>query len=179
MSKLVGCVAVLVLLAPLTSAGSKPAPARLAQATYVALGYDVGDRIMSEQEAIRSADRLMPGDRQALDSIRDLLEDWDRYVIVERPDQAELLVVVRKGRRLSIGGGAPIGRVTPDQVGRTGPGIRGELSSAGDMLSIYESNGGQAGMLLWRETRPNGLSASSPALFESFKSDVERIPKKP
>lgn len=179
MSKLFRGLAALFLAAPLASAGSKPVPARLAQARYVALGYDVGDRILSEQEAILSAARLMPEDRQALDNVRDLLEGWDRYLIAERPEQAELLVVVRKGRRLAVGGGAPIGRITPDQVGRTGPAFRGELSSAADMLSIYECHGGQAGTLLWRESRPNGLSASSPALFESFKRDVERIPKKP
>jgi len=168
----------LVVLAPSLPAGSKHATGRLAQARYVALGYDLGDRFLSERQAIVDSDRVTPEDRRALEVIRELLEDWDRYVIVDRPDQAELLVVVRKGRRMVLGGGLPVGPVGGGQVGRTGPSFRGEVSSAADMLSIYESNGGQPGTLLWRETRANGLSGSPPLLFEGFKSAVERVPKR-
>jgi len=69
----------LVVLAPSLPAGSKQATGRLAQARYVALGYDLGDRFLSERQAIVDSDRVTPEDRRALEVIRELLEDWDRY----------------------------------------------------------------------------------------------------
>jgi len=41
------------ILPPGLSAGSKPVPTRLARARYVALGYDLGDRFLSEMERRR------------------------------------------------------------------------------------------------------------------------------
>jgi hypothetical protein len=125
----------LVVLVPSLQAGSKQATGRLAQARYVALGYDLGDRFLSERQAIVDSDRVTPEDRRALEVIRERLEDWDRYVIVDRPDQAELLVVVRKGRRMVLGGGLPVGPVGGGQAeDRTI--VQRRVSSAADMLDL-------------------------------------------
>ena len=170
-----------ILLAPGLSAGSKPVPARLAQARYVALGYDMGDRFLSESEAIADPD-VLPEDRKALAEVRDQIEKWNRYVITIRPAQADLFIVVRRGRRASVTLGVPAGG--PGPASGTTRSVRSELSSPDDTLSVYESGGGTSGSgtaakLLWREQRPGGLSSSSPSLFEEFHSAVESLPKQP
>ncbi len=70
-------------------------PALLAQARYVALGYDRGDGFVSETDV--RAD-VLPEERAALQAIRAGIEQWDKYQVVVRPGQAELLIAVRKGR---------------------------------------------------------------------------------
>ena len=68
----------LALLVP-AEAGT---PAQLAQARYVALGYDRGDGFVSETD-VRA--EVLPEEREVLQRIRAGLEQWGRYVIVLRP----------------------------------------------------------------------------------------------
>jgi hypothetical protein len=176
-------VALTVIILPAgLSAGSKPVPTRLAQAQYVALGYDLGDRFLSESEAVADPD-VMPEDRKALAEIRDQIRKWNRYVITPRPAQAELFIAVRKGRRASGTFRVPVGG-SGLASGTTTRSLRSELSSPDDMLSVSESGSGMSGSrmsgkLLWREQRPGGLSSSSPSLFEEFQSAVESLSKQP
>jgi hypothetical protein len=161
------------------SAAAKPVPARLAQAQYVVLGYDLGDRFLSATEAIADAD-VVPEDRQALAGIQEQITKWNRYVIVRRPADAELFIAIRRGRRASSAAGghtAPAARTSGRSLGL-------ELSSADDMLSVYEAGGGTSagGMsprLLWRAQRPGGLSSGSPTLFEELRSAVESVAQQP
>jgi hypothetical protein len=150
----------------------------LGQARYVALGYDLGDRFVSESEGFGDSN-VLPEDRKALAAIRNQIEKWNRYAITRRPAQAELLIAVRVGRRASgtalraPGGG-------PGQASGTTSSLRGEIASSNDdMLAVYEGGTGLSGTLLWQEWRRDGLSGSSPALFEEFQSAVESLPKKP
>jgi hypothetical protein len=153
-------------------------PALVLQAQYVALGYDLGDRFLSESDAIGDPDRVTPEDRKALREVRDLLEKWDRYVVTRRPGDAQLLIAVRAGRRGRVGGSVYIGG------GGTRPGPLGgssafELSSRGDVLSVYEGSGGGLGVPLWRGQRRDGFSGPSPTLIEQFRTEVEGAAKKP
>ena len=88
-SLLVGAVlaAPLALLPP-AEAGP---PAQLALARYVALGYDRGDRFVSVTDV--RTDFLLE-ERAALQTIRAEIERWERYVVVDRPGQADLLIAV-------------------------------------------------------------------------------------
>ena len=81
-------------------------PALLAEARYVALGYDHGAGFVSETDVRQD---VLDEEREALQRIRSGLEQWDRYVIVVRPEQADLLIAIRKGRRATFGGGVSIG----------------------------------------------------------------------
>jgi hypothetical protein len=172
-------VILVLVLSPLAFAGPDKVPARLAQARYVALAYDLGDSLLSESEALAKPARVLPEDREALNSVRNMIEKWGRYVITTRPAQAELLIAVRAGRRASLEASARTGgnRAAPGAAGAgstTGSSYRGEASSGDDMLSVYDG-----GAVIWREQRAGGLSGRSPALFEDFKADVERAAKHP
>jgi len=70
--------------AALVQAGPDIVPARLGQARYVILGYDVGDRVITELEAA-SHPEILREDREALRVLRNALEDWKRYVVVDKP----------------------------------------------------------------------------------------------
>jgi hypothetical protein len=170
--------AALFLVTPVVVVAADRMPARVLQARYVALGYDLGDRFLSESEAIGDPDRVTPEDRKALQAVRDLIEKWERYVVTPRPAHAELLIAVRSGRRGMTGGTLRVGgRGT--RPGPSGGSYAVELSSRGDMLSVYEGSSGGLGVPLWRGQRMDGFSGPSPTLVEQFKAAVEGAAKKP
>ena len=126
----------LALLAP-AEAGP---PAQLAQARYVALGYDRGDGFVSETD-VRA--EVLPEEREALQRIRAGLEQWGRYVIVLRPGDAELLIAIRKGRLASFGGGIAVGGPSAGRAGGgpmgSGPMAGAQVSSPDDMIEVFDA----------------------------------------
>jgi hypothetical protein len=166
----------LALLAP-AEAG---APARLAQARYVALGYDLGNGFVSDTD-VRA--EFQPEERAALQAIRARLEEWGKYVEVVRPGEADLLIAVRKGRLVSLGGGISAGGPSSGRGGGgpigTGPTAGAQVSSPDDMIEVFDARGGS---LIWRGMKPNGLSGAGPPLFDSLRAEVakaEKSTKKP
>ncbi len=172
-SSLLVAAALAAPLALLSPAEAGP-PAQLALARYVALGYDRGDRFVSVTD-VRSD--FLPEERAALQTIRAEIERWERYVVVDRPAQADLLIAVRKGRLVSVGGGV--------RTGVPGSGVLGSLSGIGsgggvqvsspdDMIEVFDAKDGS---LIWRVMKPNGLSGAGPPLFDSFRAEVAKADK--
>jgi len=163
-----------VLLTVVAPAEAGP-PAQLALARYVALGYDRGDRFVSQADV---REDVFPEERAALQTIRAQIERWERYVVVDRPAQADLLIAVRKGRLVSVGGGIQIGGPSSGGVpgGPVGIGPSGgaQISSPDDMIEVFDAQGGS---LIWRGMKPNGLSGAGPPLFDSFRADVAKADK--
>ena len=146
-------------------------PLRLAQARYVALGYDTVKGFVTEQEALGSPD-VLPEERYLLESMREEIEKWGQYVVVERRKDAELLIGVRLARLATIHGGGLIGTGT---AGRTsGSSVGGEVSSPYDLFTVYD----KSGTILWRAQRKGALSGVPPVAFAEFKADVERVATK-
>jgi hypothetical protein len=165
-----------VLAAPLgllAPAAAGP-PAQLAQARYVALGYDLGDGFVSETDV--RAD-VLPEERAALQAIRAGIEQWDKYQVVVRPGQAELLIAVRKGRLATVGGGISAGGPSSGRGGGPigiGPMGGVQVSSPDDMIEVFDAAGGS---LVWRGMRPNGLSGAGPPLWDAFRAEVAKAEK--
>jgi len=171
------CLAVAFFGCVVFSAGDvgaeKVVPTRLARARFVAFGFDLGDRFVSEQAAFFDHQRVLPKDLEALAAVRALFEEWGHYSLTDRPEQSELLVVVRRGQRAVGSAGIHIPGLGDGQA-RANPLYGAQLSTAGDMLSVYESgSGGRPETLLWRQTREDGLRGSPPPLFDELKRDVE------
>jgi hypothetical protein len=160
-------------------AGKKGVPARIAQARYVALGYDLGDAFLGEVAAITNPD-ILPEERRALQAIHDDLQRWGKFVVVVRPEDAELFIAIRIGRHGSVGGGMiDSGSTNPFDVGgmRRGGGMgSAEISSSSDMLTIYDASGGRIGAQLWRMQKSGGLVGEPPKLYQQFRADVEKTP---
>ena len=91
--KLIPSVALaLGLAAPLALAKDKKkkdVPAILNTARFVYVEAEDGD-IMNP--------RLFPEDREAIADVQDELRDWKRYAVALKQSDAELVMVVRKGR---------------------------------------------------------------------------------
>jgi hypothetical protein len=167
-----GFVGLLLTLPAPVEAGP---PALLAEARYVALGYDHGAGFVSETDVRQD---VLDEEREALQRIRSGLEQWDRYVVVVRPEQADLLIAIRKGRLVSLGGGIGVGGPSSGRVGGGpvghGPMGGAQVSSPDDMIEVFE----RTGSLVWRGMKPNGLSGAGPPLWDSFRAEVAKAEKK-
>jgi len=155
-------------------AGERPVPREIADARYVALAFDVGDALIAEWAP--DDPRVWPDDRDRLATLRTEIESWGRYKVVSRPGQAELVIAIRGGRGMTLGGGtAPMPKTTSDrQTGRT---FRGEAGSSEDALFVYSSM--SRGTPLWRGQMAGGLSGSPSPLFERLRADVDRTAPRP
>jgi hypothetical protein len=151
----------------------------------VALGYDVGDGFVSADQISAVAADALTEERDALEAIRRDLEKWGRYSVTTRPEQAEILIAVRVGRRGTLEVG--MGTNNPDGR-RAGPGgnrtvssrtIGGQLSSNEDRIAVYEAVGGRPGIRLWSAAEAGGLAGSPPRLYKSFREEIEAAAKKP
>jgi hypothetical protein len=94
-------IPLLILLAslafPLAQAKPKKPvvpPAIFGQAKYVYVETQEGDAFTPG---------LLPEDRQAIFDVEKAIRNWNRYELTPRPDQAELVFVVRTGRLASAG----------------------------------------------------------------------------
>jgi hypothetical protein len=175
-SNVLTAVVVAVLALPAAAlAGEKKVPPQLTQARYVALAYDTGDRFV-EPRSLIGRPELSSSDSDALDALRALVADWDRFVLTERLDQADIVIAVRTSRRAAFEIGGRIGNEDPETVGRSARAqsstFDAEVSSQGDLFSVYAASGDKPGMLLWRERRTGGDFPR--ASFERFKADVAK-----
>ena len=182
------CVLLLTLaaLAPAADAAPKTkVPALLERARYVALGYDVGDGFVSADQISTVAAATLPEERRAVEAIRSDLEKWGHYIVTTRPEQAEILIAVRIGRRASLEVGARRGDPGSNRDGaggsRTGSSraIGVQLSSNEDRVDVYEAVSGRPGIRLWTAAGDGGLTGSPPRLYKSFREEIEAAAKKP
>ena len=168
-------LAILLLTAlPSPAKPKKPAvPAFFSSARYVYVEAMDGD-IMSS--------RLYPEDRQAIADVQDALQRWGRYKVAYQRSEAELIFVVRRGRRAEgrVGASIPGGRGTqfPAQPGSQAPGIGldagTEMGTATDMLRVYLSSpDGKKSAQIWSGEADGGLEAPILPLIRQLKAAVE------
>ena len=132
---------------------------------------------------------LYPEDRQAISDVQDSIRDWNRYTIVTRRDEAELVFVVRKGRlagaqaRGGISGGPrsqpgqnpnPSPGEGPGQP-RSGPevGVGTEIGPDEDLLRVFIQNDGRLSSVVWSREQDGGLDAPGVQLVKQLKAAVE------
>lgn len=194
--KLITSVALaLILAAPLGFAKDKKKkdlPAVFSTARFVYVQAEDGD-IMNP--------RLFPEDREAIADVQDGLKDWNRYAVAINQSDAELVMVVRKGRLVGalvhggvgIGTGPgldgsypgnrnPAGQNNPD-AGRadggrgtsTEIGARGDAGPPDDMLRVYlVTPDGRRGAMVWSGEMKDGLDAPASILLRQLRQEVDR-----
>ena len=171
----------LILLAlSLNQAQSKPkkpdVPAVFQNAKYVYVQAADGDVLKPG---------LFPEDRQAISDVQDSLREWNRYAIALSPSQADLVIVVRKGRVAGVQGHVGISdgpRAQPGQApgqfptqGRgTEVGARSDVGEPDDMLRVYLQNDGKLTSIVWDRSMEGGLDAPSMQLVRQLKAAVEK-----
>jgi hypothetical protein len=177
-------------VAPAHAAGPAPTdkmPALLERARYVALGYDLGDGFVSADRIALVSASTMEDERRAIEAIRRDLEKWNRYIVTERPEQADILIMVRVGRRASLevgGGGGSRGSSWGDSRGENGGSrtvstrtVGAQLSSNDDRVDVYEAANGRPGVRLWSGAEVGGLAGAPPRLYKSFREEIEAATK--
>jgi hypothetical protein len=135
---------------------------------------------------------LYPADRQAIFDVEDSLRDWNRYSLANRRADADLVLVVRKGRLASAqaragvsvgpprlpGGGNPASGRPPGQAGQGGDGesvgAEGEVGPENDMLRVYLVSDGKLTGPVWTREIQDGLDAPPVLLMQQLRTAVER-----
>jgi hypothetical protein len=150
-------------------------------ATYVYVQAENGDL---------NSRKITPADRQAISDVQDAIRDWGRYKLTVDRKNAELIIVVRKGRVAEVTPHAGIppttapGPITipnrrspgsqdpaesPDAVG-----VSAEGGPAQDQLSVYSvSPDGGRGGIVWREEDKGGLVHPGVPLFAELRKQIE------
>lgn len=123
---------------------------------------------------------VIPDDRQAIVNVQQAIQNWKRYIITIKRNDAELIVVVRKGRIASvqpgvgIGGGSRTGG-RPDAVK---VGASGDVGSPNDLLEVCILNldGSRTGPI-WTRSMKDGLGPPNIPLFQQLKQAVDAASK--
>jgi hypothetical protein len=128
------------------------------------------------------------------------LKDWHRYVLTINRNDADLIIIVRKGRLASaqLHGGVTTGNATgiggtyprqnPAGAGNSDPdrnpgpadsgydvGARGEVGPADDILRVFSlSPQGKLSGPLWSSEMKDGLDAPNIMLLRSLRDAVDR-----
>ena len=148
----------------------KPLPKLVVHAKYVLVttyqGYNLG------------SPNVMPDDREAVVAVQDAVRKWGRYELAYRPEDADLILLVRKGRIAATQPQMRIGKTstTPWEVSGAAPVDAGDSR---DMLAMFEANGGVDGPALWRNFSAGGLDTPNVPLVQQLRKAVEETAKIP
>lgn len=162
-------VACILLCLPAVAGKKAPLPALVVNARYVYVtGYNGSEY----------STRSFPDDRRAITDIQDGLKKWKKYIVVYKQEDADLILLVRKGRVAGIRPHVTIGGRIPEQE-RPGLGTDADVGPAEDMLAVYDARSGALDSApLWRQLAPGGLNEPGLPLLERFKKDVDASAKK-
>jgi hypothetical protein len=128
---------------------------------------------------------LDAADRMAIADVRDALAHWKRYAPAASRQEADLVIVVRKGRAESgvasgNAGLTPRPGQMPSGANRQGGfGSTDEMAvdtgASEDLLEACTVNGnGKLSAPLWQQSMPNGLNAPDVFLLKQFEEAVDK-----
>lgn len=136
---------------------------------------------------------LLPEDRNAILNVQNAFHDWNRYLITVKRREAEILVVVRKGRIVSINGGVggdvgsgPGESGAHDELGSNQPKAKGgdkvgagpEVAGRDDLFFVYLFNpDGSLTGPIWMHHQKDGLDTPDVPLFKQFKESIDAASK--
>ena len=129
---------------------------------------------------------VIPDDRRAIFDVEQQLKNWHRYSVVLERNQADLVLLVRKGRIASATGrvGVNVG-TSPRQRGQAQPdptrddpsvalGAGAEAGPADDILEVFILDpDGHLNGPIWTRTLSDGLDAPTVPLFQQLKQAVD------
>jgi hypothetical protein len=146
-------------------------PAQIVVAQYVQVTTYFGDDPVDL--------RITVEDRRAIADVEAAIRKWGRYHLVYRPEDAELIIVVRKGRLAEVGGGIGVHGDSryPNPV--VGSMTRAEVGDPIDTLSVYDPDRGSDSSPLWRGRLQDGLDPPEMELVKELREKVEAAAKKP
>lgn len=135
--------------------------------------------------------RSLPEEREAIVAVQTALRNWGRYRVVYRPEEADIMLVVKPGylgmvqSGVNVGVGGPIGTGPDPTRGpgstRVGTDYGAEATNPDDylMVCILPRANAQDANYIWRRGQHHGLSAvqGKVPLFEEFRKAVDESDK--
>jgi hypothetical protein len=147
-----------------------PLPKLVVHAKFVLVTTDQGYNLASPN--------VMPDDRGAVVAVQNAIQKWGRYQLAYNPEDADLILLVRKGRVVATQPQMRIGKTstTPWEVTGKAPVDAGDSR---DMLAMFEAAEGVDGPALWRDFEAGGLDSPRVALVQELRKAVEDTAKIP
>jgi len=169
MRRLLGVLLLVCCATPLLAQSRKTMPLLVAKARFVMVTTYYGSNVLDS--------RITPEDRQAVADVEDAIQKWKHYQLAYRKSDADIILVVRRGRVGSVSAGVGIHR---DPQGRRslGPIVAAETGPADDMIDVYDASTGIHGAPLWLASMKDGLESPDLKLFKEFQTAVEQALKK-
>jgi hypothetical protein len=163
---------VLLLSAPWLVAKEKPTfPKLVVNARYVLVTTYFGDD--------PSNVRIMSEDRQAVADVQNAIQKWGRYTLVYERKNADLIILVRKGRIAGARAGITIHTGSEKPSPSVASGINADAGDSQDMLAVYDAAQGIDNPPLWRARDAEGLKPPEMRLVDELRTKVEAAAKKP
>lgn len=166
-------LSVMLLLLPslaVSQQGYRPLPKLVVHARYVLVttyeGYDL------------TSPKILPDDRRAVLDVQNAITKWGRYALAYRPEDADLILLVRKGRIVAAQPQmrVEVGSNRPTQLGADAP---VDIGDSRDMLAMYDSAVGIDSAALWRDSVSGGLDAPNVELVQELRKAVDQAAKVP
>ena len=161
----------LVLSATFAAAqGYNPLPKLVVQAKYVLVTTYAGDDLTNP--------RMMPDDRQAVVDVQNAIKKWGRYALAYRTQDADLILLVRKGHVVESLPGMRVGAGSNTKP-TMGAEVPTDVGGARDMLALYDATNGIDSAPLWRDLMKGGLNPPQMALMGELRGAIDAAAKVP
>ena len=150
--------------------GFDPLPKLVLHARYVLVTTNTGDDLTNP--------RMMPDDRRAVVDVQNAIKKWGRYALAYNVKDADLILLVRKGRILETQPGFKVGAGsgTKPSIGADAP---TDMGDPRDMLALYDASSGLEASPLWRGTAADGLNPPQMSLVGDLRAAVDKTAKIP
>ncbi len=160
----------IVLASMLAVATGKPKlPEVITHARYV---------LVTTMDGGTGSARMFPDDRQALVDVQDAVQKWGQYKLAYQREDADLIFLVRKGRKQETRSGVHIHAGSSWPAPTVGTDGRTETGDPEDTLTVYDAKEGIDSAPLWRGRMHDGLNPPDLKLVQQLRSEVERSLKK-
>lgn len=163
-------ICLLLLCASLLAANDKPTLPKLGvNAKYVLVATYFGTPPQA---------RIPPDDRQAVADVEAAIRKWGRYTLVYERQDADLMIVVRKGRVAGIQTGIGV-HVGSQQAPAIGPKTNADLGDSRDTLAVFRAAEDFDSAPIWEARESGGLNTPAIPLLAKFRQKVEATAKLP
>jgi hypothetical protein len=166
------CSLVALFLLPFAVAKDKSAfPKMIVTAKYVFVTSYFGDNLADS--------RVPTADRQAVIDVQDAIRDWGRYSVVSDRKDAELIILVRKGRVAETRNGIDVHAGSQRPGASVGPATATDAGDSQDMLAVYNASLGTDTAPIWRDRIAGGLAPPKMELLNELRTKVEAAANNP
>ena len=124
------------------------------------------------------AGNVIPADGEALTAVQNALRNWGYYKIAYKPEDADIIMLVRKGRYASAQPGTIIHAGSNRRPSAEAGANDDASNDPDDELSLHDAKQGVDSPPLWLGRMHDGLNAPQPRLVQQLRSAVEASLKK-